>query len=173
MALDRAFPNGACQTFSLACPQRSPVNDCEVIARVLTEPADYDVNVNELLTVKLTSAHASGLSIIRTGTADDEILRIINRLMQAPDAQQLFGAVVMHAAEVREPRTHFCVYDTDAPGLTLHGDIVGTFDPQLSKSAWKREESRRRRALRDKMAAHVVRASTSATLLHELRKLGI
>lgn len=171
--LDSAFPQGACEVFSLAAPQRTSVPDDEFVARILTSPGDYDLNLGELLTSKLTSTYASGVSLIRTGASDQEIFHVVSTLMNGAGVQALVGAIVLQASEIRCANKLFCVYDTDAPGLTMHADIVGTFDRSMSKSAWKKEESRRRRNLRDRMAPRLVRATSPPQLLVSLRQAGI
>lgn len=128
------------------------------------------------MTKKLTSTYFKGLSVIRQGASDAEIIATVQKLMSAPEAGSLYGAIVVTATTVRScgsPAKHFCVYDTDAPEAVSHGDIVGTFDQSLSKNAWGKEQGRRRYALRDALLPFVVEASTPGELLIALRTAGI
>lgn len=152
--------------------------DGEVVARVLTTPGDYDDTIQDLVSGKLTNCYARGLSLIRTGASDKEVLDTIATLMAAEDAKGLVGAVVLPAGVIRDvggrPNHAFCVYDTDTPsGAQHHADVVGTFEREKSKSAWGREQQKRRYALRDEMRKYVVEATTPADLLAELRRAGI
>ena len=145
---------------------------------MLTTPGDYDDTIQDLVSGKLTNCYSRGLSIIRTGASDDEILETISVLLAAEDAKGLVGAVVLPASVIRDiggrQHHHFCVYDTDTPnGAQYHADIVGTFDPQASNSAWKKTQPKRRYALRDEMRKYIVEATTPTDLLAELRRSGI
>lgn len=174
--LDAAFPNGACELFSLSEPERSCIAPRELVARVLTSPRDYDATIGEILTAKLTDCYRSGLSVIRQGASDDDILGTIGALLAAEGNDGLVGAVVLPAERIREigeEAKHFCLYDTDSPVNTNHGDVVGTFSRDLSRSAWDKEMSRRRRALRDVLAENIVHAVQPPDLLAALRQSGI
>lgn len=172
--LDEAFPEGVCQAYSLSDPERTRIADDELIARVLTDPGGW--KEGEILTAKLTNCFSRGLSVIRQGAADAEILSTVDALLRASDNQALIGAVVMPASEVRavgDPIKQFCVYDTDAPEMVAHGDIVATMVRGMSNSAGRAEESARRRALRDRMTERIVLAATPNDLLVALRGAGI
>lgn len=177
-SLDDAFPEGQCESYSLADPERTAVPDGEIVARILTTPGDYDDTIQDLVSGKLTQCYARGLSLVRTGASDKEILATIATLLAAEDTKGLVGAVVLPASVIREvggrANHTFCVYDTDTPsGAQHHADVVGTFDRVMTNSAWKREQPKRRYALRDEMRKFVVEATTPADLLAELRRAGI
>lgn len=146
---------------------------------MLLYPNHYDLDADQILTQKLTNAWARGVSLIRQGASDEEILSTIDTLLAAPEATDVAGAVVMRADAIRaclSPNAadapHFCVYDTDAPGAESHADIVGTF-AALTPSAWRKEQALRRYALRDRMMNHVIRADSPEDLLRKLRGAGI
>lgn len=173
-SIDAQFPLGACEIYSLSVPERSPIHDDEIVARVLTAPGDWAHD--ELVTQKLTNLYFKGLSVIRAGASDSEILATIQTLMSAKGVESLVGAVVLTAGSVRQsgtPNKYFSLYDTDAPNAVAHGDIVGTFDASLSRNQWTKESARRRYALRDQMVQQIVTADTPTALLVKLRELGI
>lgn len=150
--------------------------DEDKVARIITEPRDYDIDLRLLLTARLTSVYFNGLSIIRQGASDEDIIRVISRQLSGEGVVGLFGAAILNARDIRncgQPAKHFCIYDTDAPGLESHADVTGTFDATLSRSAWKKAESTRRAALRDILGEHLVRATTPEALLSALRNAGI
>lgn len=154
--------------------------DGERLARIITTPAEYNAEQKVLERAKLTQIHTRGLSLIRSGAPDDEILATIAMLTSAEDKQELVGAVVIPAETIRgcgQPEKHFAVYDTDGTAgglpLTKHADLAGTFMAGLSTSAWKTEVSRRRKALVELMQANLLRAAEPQELLAQLRANGI
>lgn len=177
-SIDLVHPQGTCESYSLADPARTHVPDSELVARVITAPDGFDND--EILTSKLTSIYAKGLSCIRTGAPDAEILAVISALLAGDGAQSLIGAAVLPAAEIRacgSPAKHFCVYDTDADlagaQLSKHADVTGTYERSMSGAAWKGEQRRRRGALKAIFSARLVFANDPDQLLVELRRLGI
>jgi hypothetical protein len=165
--------------FSLADPPRSAVHDDERVARIVVAPLDYDLTIDELLTSRLTQIYASGLSVIRRGASEKEILAVVDRLLAADGVNGLVGAAVLDAVEIRRcgaPAKHFSVYDTEEPGIEYHADVAGTFDRALmaaSRSGWTKEMKRRRSALRDVLTGRLLLADTRAALIDVLRAAGI
>ncbi|OUC15763.1 MAG: hypothetical protein B0A82_05150 [Alkalinema sp. CACIAM 70d] len=131
------------------------------------------------MTAKLTSAFAVGLSVIRSGASDEEIITTIDSMLaRQADGQSLIGAVVMDAKSIRELGSSdgdrwFGVYATDAGKKTHHADITGTFPQLASKSKSRAAQDSRRYRLRDLMASSLVRAETPDDLLAALRAAGI
>lgn len=173
-ALDAAFPSCACEPWSFVGDGFAGIDNNEVIARVVTTPGMY--SEGELLTSKLTAIDSSGLSIIRQGASDEEILSTINQLVnEAAEPQTLHGAVVFRVADVREigaPTRHFGIYHTPDADKVAHGDILATRPPG-SNSAVKKEQRTRRYALRDFMLGQIVQESDAGRLLAALRLRGI
>ena len=61
-----------------------------------------DATIGEILTAKLTDCYRSGLSVIRQGASDDDILGTIGALLAAEGNDGLVGAVVLPAERIRE-----------------------------------------------------------------------
>ena len=173
LSLDRAFPDGLCEQFSLSDPPRTAIPDDELLARVLTSSIDADYSAKDILAARLTSAYGRGFSVIRSGASDEDILGVIDKLLASREGGLLIGAVVIPAAEIRSPHKEFCVYDTDGIDIALHGDVVGTFPADMTKSASEKLRTRRRHSLRDRMLPKIVLSSERRDLLNLLRIAGI
>lgn len=178
-ALDEYYPQCQCERFSLQAGGGEAINQSDKLARIVTSPADYNLTDDELLTARLTSVFAVGLSVIRSGASDDEILSTIDSMLaRQADGQSLIGAVVVDAKSIRDLGSPagdqwFGVYATDAGTKAHHADITGTFPRLPSKSKSKAEQDNRRYRLRDLMASFLVRADTPLKLLAALRTAGI
>lgn len=173
-ALDAAYPRCSCEVHSLVSADNTAIGAEERLARILTTPGMYDAG--QILTQKLTSAWASGVSIIREGSSDAEISETIRQLVEeAAEPQKLLGASVFRAAEIMAigaPDRHFAVYHTPAPAKERHGDILAT-TPAGSKNARRKEASARRKAIKDLLQPKIIFEADSQTLLSRLRAAGI
>lgn len=174
-ALDTAFPVCACEKWSLADAHPLPVADDELIARILTSPEGYDETENTIVTKKLSDIYSIGMSVIRQGASDDEILGTISDLTEkAADESSLIGAVLLEAKELRaylDEERWFGVYATDDRKKLHHGDVFGTF-PQGSKSQRLKITGRRRYRLRDDLVGKIIFDSEPASLLAQMRQRG-
>lgn len=177
--LDEFYPECQCEPYPLQAFGGDAVSSNDLLARIITSPAHYDLTGSELLTAKLTSLYAVGLSVIRSGATDDEILETIDMMLGGQaEGQSLVGAVIIDAKSIRDMVSDtgdrcFGVYATDAGAKTHHADITGAFPRTGSNSAKKNEQSARRYKLRDVMADRIVRAETPDELLSALRASGI
>lgn len=173
-ALDDAFPNCGCEPWSLVAANEDHVADDEPLARILTAPWMYDEG--QMLTSRLTQVSAGGVSLIRAGATDAEILSTIDNLLNGQaDPQTLIGAAVFGAHRIRslgDPEKFFGIYHTEAPGKVRHADILAT-RPSGTRSAQKKAEKDRRYLLRDTLIPLIVRADEPAALLTKLRAAGI
>lgn len=158
----------------MVTPDGAAILDDEPIARVLTSPGMF--TNEEILTQRLTAASAGGVSIIRAGASDGEILATIQNLLENQAVPQtLIGAVVIGASAIRslgDPERWFGVYHTDAPAKFHHGDILATV-PEGSGNQKKKLSSERRYLLRDVMKESIVYADTAPALLAALRAHGL
>lgn len=172
--LDAAFPNCACEAWSLVAEDELAVADEEPVARVLTSPGMY--TNDDIITQKLTAAAAGGVSIIRSGASDQEILDTISNLVEnQAETQTLVGAVVVQASQIRslgDAEKWFGVYHTIAPNKASHGDILAT-TPAGTSSQRKRLHQERRYRLRDVMRNSIVFATEPDELLAALRQAGL
>lgn len=174
--LDETHPGCACEAWSLAQENDHRVADDELIARVLTAPTDYDEETGTILTTKLCDIWSIGLSTIRQGASDDEILATFNQLtVEAKSVRTLAGAIVVQASELRtyDPEGRwFGVYATDDRNKAHHVDVLGT-TPTGSKSAIERAKSSRRHALVRDWSDRVILSGEPGELLTLLRQAGI
>ena len=172
--MDAAFPACFCEAWSLVGEDLSKVPDGEVLARVLTNPGHYDND--EILTQKLTATTSSGVSLIRQGASDQEILLTIDTLMvNSAEPQNLVGAAVFSVDMIRElegDMRWFGVYHTPDGAKSHHADILATTVTGTG-SFKKREDKARRSKLRDVMMPSIIFAQLPNTLLTELRRAGI
>ncbi len=168
-ALDAHRADCGCERWSLRGLFRRRVFDQELIIRVITSPDGYDTETKEILTRKLTALYSSGVSILRESSSEDEIRLTVSELTSGgAEPQSLVGAVVLTASQVRQldPRQRgYCIYDTHAPRRRCHADMFGTFPVQGSNKERERFKERRRYALRDLMAAHLLEADTIEKLI--------
>jgi hypothetical protein len=174
--LDRAYPNCACEVHSLREQGGGGVADNEVLARVFTDPASYNLSTSAMVTAKITSVHGAGLSTIRQGASDREISDTINALLNgAQEAQTLVGAAVFETSIVREiggPERWFGAYATDDYNKEHHVDILGTC-PKISTNQANKMKSARRSELRKVLERGLIRKSDPVELIAELRNRGI
>lgn len=175
-SIDQCFPECACEAWSLCEAGGAPVGDDELIARVLTSPDAYEEDTATIVTGKLTSLYSLGLSVIREGAGDEEIITTINDLLDgAAEPKKLVGAIVVKAAMLRsyaDPAQWFGVYATDDRNKSHHVDIFGT-TPEGGSSKANRARKERRYTLADDLSSQIVFADDSATLVEKLRTAGI
>jgi len=175
--LDVAHPHCACECHSLCEDGHGPVADEDVLARILTSPDGYDIDAREIVTGKLTQVYSCGLSVVRRGASDNEILETIHRLVNGQhEPQELFGAAIFAADQIRgmgDGTRWFGVYATDDEAKKHHGDIAGTTPKAASKKAVKNEKTRRRYQLRDRITPQLITAANDQDLLRQLRESGI
>lgn len=174
LKLHEAFPGGECEQCSLCSEAHTSIANDERLARILTTPGGY--SNGDLLTQKLTSASSSGVSVIRSGASDMEILSTIeNLLMNQAEPQELVGAALFAAATVRslgEAEAWFRIYHTPDDAKTHHADILAT-TPTGSKSQQRSASSRRRAALKEALTLGLILESKPDGLLKELRSKGL
>lgn len=173
--LDQAFPNCVCESHSLQATGGDGIKDSELVARVFTDPASYARSTEMIVGSSVTSVHAGGLSVIRQGASDEEILATINNLLSQFEAQNLVGAAVTVAETFRvlgDPEKWFGVYATDDDAKEHHGDLLGTIPSGTTKGINKLK-SHRRAELRKALTEHLVFESNPETLLLRLREIGI
>lgn len=175
--LDAAFPQCACEPWSLTADGGCGVQNEELVARVLVAPDDYDETASTILTSRLTALYSMGLSVIRQGASDDEVLGTIDELMtKGSERRTLVGAVVMGAEKIRsyanDDSRWFGVYATDDRGKERHADIFGT-TPLGSNSSAKRTKSQRRNRLAADMLPLILFEADPPQLLSKLRLAGI
>lgn len=173
-ALDAAYPNCFCEEWSLVSDAHSPIEPAAKLARILTTPGMYDAG--DLVSQKLTSANAGGLSLIRSGASDDEILGTITILVhEAAEPQSLLGAAVFDADLVRaigRPDRHFGIYHTPDHDKQHHADLLAV-PPTGTNSAIRKAKSDRRSDLKAALMPTIIFESDAAALLNELRSQGI
>jgi hypothetical protein len=176
-ALDARFPNCTCEPFSLRECGGPPVLDGERIARVLTAPDGFEPSTGTILTAKLQHIHSHGLSVIRGGAADSEILDTVERLTTSGAEQRtLVGAVVVHASVIRDfadSQRWFGVYATDEAKLEHHADILATTPRVDGTRARARVAKERRYTLQQRLQENIIYAAESNELLDLLRAAGI
>ena len=176
-ALDKCFPNCACEPFSLRERGGPPVADEERIARVLTAPDGFEPSTGTILTAKLQHIHSHGLSVIREGAADAEILKTVERLTKSgAEARTLVGAVVIQSSIIRgfaDFQRWFGVYATDEGELEHHADILATTPQVDGTKARARVAKERRYALQHRLQENIIYATEGAELLDRLRAAGI
>lgn len=172
--LDAAFPNCACEECSLVDGLSAAISNEELLARVLTTPGGY--SNDEILTQKLTSAAGPGLSVIRKGASDAEILDTISNLIDGQAIpQELLGAAVFSAEDLRtlgKPDRWFGVYHTPDAGKLHHADVLAT-TPSGSKNQQKVQSSQRRGLLRDMLMKSILFEGEAQALLRALRENGL
>lgn len=171
--LDNAFPECACEIWSLTQGNGPGVQSEEVVARILTSPDSYDENTSTIITQKLTQIYSLGMSIIRQGASDQEIIDTVTDLLgNAQEARKLVGAVVIGVEKLRsyanddDNRRWFGVYATDDRGKSHHGDVLGL-------TVKKKEQQRRRYKLAEDMAPLIIEAIDQLDLIAKLRAAGI
>jgi hypothetical protein len=174
-ALDAAFPVCECEQWSLSETHANPIADDELIARILTSPDGYNETEHTIVTSKLSDIYSLGMSVIRQGASDAEILATIGELTSsAHDERNLVGAVLLETKEVRaylDDERWFGVYATDDRGKSHHGDILGTF-PDVSNNQKQKITGRRRYRLRDDIIGKIIFSEDPAELIEELRARG-
>ncbi len=175
-ALDAAHPHCVCEAWSLSLANDNRFEGGELVARILTAPGDYDEESQTVLTARLCDLYSCGLSVIRAGASDEEILDTINQLtIEANGDRTLLGAVVVSVEEIRQfdaADRWFGVYATDDRGKSYHGDVMGV-SPVGSKSAIGRAKSRRRHLLAASWNDKVLFSDIPLDLLAQLRTAGI
>lgn len=169
--LDDAFPACACEPWALTEVGGPGVANGELVARILTSPDQYDEATSTILTQKLTHLYSLGLSVIRQGASDAEILGTIEELMtKAVEPRNLVGAVIIGVQSLRDyvdgDVRWFGVYATDDRGKVHHVDVLGT------KANGNTQKKRRYRLAND-MLQLVVFENEPAELLKKLRSAGI
>lgn len=174
--LDQAYPQCACEEWSLCEGGGLPVGDEEKIARILTSPDGYDENAFTIATQKLTALYSMGLSVVRQGASDEEILSTIDDLLSGGEEERkLVGAIVVEASELRsyaDPSRWLGVYATDDRGKAHHVDVFGTI-PAGGSSARDRVKKQRRYKLAEDLVPKIVFANDNADLIARLRAEGI
>ena len=173
LRLDEAFPNCACETWALTAVDTPHMADIERFARVLTAPDAYEEATSTILTGKLTQIYSMGMSIIRQGASDSEIIDTINSLLTGGnEPRHLVGAIVASVTFIRSfandetASRWFGIYATDDRGKRHHGDVLGT---TVSKS----QQQKRRHKLASDMRAFIVEAVDTTELILRLRNAGI
>lgn len=173
--IDQHHPECGCERHSLRRPDFDPIDSGEVIARILTSPAGYDISTGEILTARLVAAYSSGISVVRQGASDDEIKLTVEQLTSGTaEPNTLVGASILQVGKIRslgDGTQWFCVYDTDEGVKKHHADIVGTFPTGLNRSQEKKEKSRRRQSLKILFESHVYQAQTLDDLIRAFRAL--
>lgn len=171
--LDKAFPQCACEPWSLTEVGGDGIASDELIARVLTSPDAYDETTSTLLTSKLTQLYAMGMSTIRQGCSDAEIKHTVTTLVDgAAEPRKLIGAIVLPAQKFRDYANDddaarwFGVYATDDSGKLHHADVFGT-------KASKGQQQKRRYRLAEEVQPFLVKAADPDELLTKLREAGI
>lgn len=174
--LDAHFPNCFCECAPLCSNDNSAVNSDELIARILTTPFSYDISAGQLVSQRLTALYSSGVSFVRQGASDDEIRHTINQLLtNNQDPQQLFGAVLCEASEIRSfcgEERWFGVYATEDGDKTHHVDLLGTTPVAESKTKVRIAKDTRRYALCGLLGEKLLRADTPEALIDALRAVG-
>jgi hypothetical protein len=170
--LDATFPQCACEPWSLREVGGDGIPNTELVARILTSPDDYDETTSTIITGRLTQLYSMGMSVIRQGAPDAEIIRTVNDLLNGgAEVRKLFGAVVITAEQLRsyvsdDALRWFGLYSTDDRDKTHHADVFGT-------TVNKKQQSRRRGHLADEMVPLIVTASDTGELIARLRNAGI
>jgi hypothetical protein len=142
--LDAIFPQCICEQWSLTAAGGDAVDDAEMVARILTSPNAYNLDAACIITERLTVLYSAGLSVLRQGASDEEIIGTIETLLAGgAEPKTLVGAVVMRAGKFRSYASNdnrwFGVYATDDEGKLHHVDVLGTTPVAESKGAVKRE----------------------------------
>ncbi|WP_158014124.1 hypothetical protein [Sphingomonas sanxanigenens] len=147
------------------------------MARILTSPDSYNEETSTILAGKLTHIYSMGLSMIRQGASDAEILQTIDDLTSTEvETRVLVGAIVVSVetlrAYIEDDQKWFGVYATDDRGKLHHIDMLGTI-PAGTRSAIKKAQSKRRNKLAEDMIPLVVFSEDPNELLSKLRDAGI
>jgi hypothetical protein len=139
LRLDTHEPECRCEGVSVSDHSPGPVEDAEVLVRILVAPQHIDKKTGLPKSAALTTAGTIGLSVLREDRAsDDEILRLATTLVQnarskagKPERAKkigVFGVLRMACSIVRnfvwigESKTSFCVYDTAREVWPSHAD---------------------------------------------------
>ena len=173
--LDHAQPNCVCERYSLRTAGGPGVANDEMLARVFTDPASFQLSTGAIVAAKITSVHGAGLSTIRQGASDQEISETIDALLNGgQEAQSLVGAAVFETSAIRELSDSvrwFGAYATDDGDKDHHVDILGTC-PVGSGNSVDKLKSRRRSELRKLLLTSMIFQSDPDALLAELRSRG-
>lgn len=173
--MDERFPACGCECHSFCPATGGPIKDGEMLARLFTSPALYDIEADEIVRSRITSVHSRGLSIIRQSASDEEIVLTVRELTEsAAERQTLIGASFFRAVRIRslaDPDRWFCVYHTPAPHKTHHADLLGTMPNARSKSQRRNQLSDRRNALAELLFNHLVRIESVGELIHHFRQM--
>lgn len=170
-ALDAYSPQCGCEKESLHPDGGTPVDDDELIVRVVTGPDSFDNG--EILRNRLTALFSSGVSMIRQGASDAEIRQTVEELTERTAEQRLLiGAVILKAYQVRflQPeRRCFCVFDTPQGGKKRHADIMCPMPNEESNTQNRRWQTDKREALQRLFMEHLHMANTPESLLATIR----
>jgi hypothetical protein len=147
-----ACPNCLCEEFTVG-PHGSPgrVESTETLHSILIAPADYE---KESIKYTLIShAEKKGMSVMRGGSSNEEILAIIKARVTTPE-RYLHGIASFACASIRaiaatqedELRAagerYFSVLDTDMPDVPNHADVFATVpskgEPKFNKTEFKK-----------------------------------
>lgn len=167
----------ACEVFALTAAGGDGLSNETVLARVLTYPRGVDATTGELVAKRLLGIHMSGLSVVRTGASDAEIIETVRTLVgDQAETQTLVGAAIFTAGEIRkfdENGRWFGVYATDVPNNLHHADILGTMPAGQSKTKTRDEMKVRQRALSQLLKGNLVKSDDETDLIKKLRELGV
>jgi hypothetical protein len=128
-----------------------PVSSTELLHSVLVAPGDYE---KESITYTLIShTEKKGMSVMREGASNEEILSILNARISAPH-RYLHGIASFACSNIRDivaieddalravSERLFSVLDTDMPNLPHHADIFATVpskgEPKFDRAEFKK-----------------------------------
>jgi hypothetical protein len=171
--LDAFSSNCGCESTSLRKDGGFPVADGEIVARILTSPGHYNLETRELISSKLMTAYQAGLSLVRENASADEIKVTVDQLTAGEEETKLVGAAIVKADKIRQLQEDsvrwFCVYDTENRDKKDHAEILATKSGAASKSAQKKAESDRRKALRALFEENFHPAETVDDLIEKIK----
>lgn len=134
MRLDLAQPNCRCQGFSVSDYSAGPVEDDEILARILVSPQHMG-SKGKPRAAALTDAERNGLSLFRDDRAKDhEIRKVAEGLVEkarlwSPEKAGVFGVLMIRGGIVRSCRRDtedmpcYCLYDTALVDSTGHAEV--------------------------------------------------
>jgi len=121
--IEEAFPNCACQAYSVGEGSPGLVEDTEILYRLVVSPVDLDLRTGTILSTVFEKAYQNGLSVFRECATDEHIEALVTDLLTVKQGAQPRTVLALFRIECAAIRTLseqptgrlFCVYDETVP----------------------------------------------------------
>lgn len=160
--IDEKSPDCLCEMVSVSPYSSGPVQDNEMVWRLILSPIHYDLDTGKIKESAFSDASGRGMSVLRDiiGTQDliigrgEARAKLTNRKFECAA-----GAKVSALRSLRssDGKGRFCVYDTAEADERVHADICQTRHPG------KAEQKQLRRELQ-KIFNHIIYPSERITI---------